>query len=160
MQPIVKADEVNNIHVSITHNQDFGVAIAFPEEHPMGIDIEDVNDKNLFPLKEQMTKAEWNVYRKLNLSEIQYATMLWTAKEALSKVFKTGLMTPFFIYEIANIRQTEWSTYISNFVNFPQYKAISYLHQRSVLTIVCPKNTEINPKNESLLHDWISEREG
>lgn len=157
MQPIVKGNKVNNIHVSISHNRDFGVAIAYPEEHPMGIDIEEVNDKNLYTLKEQLMVAEWNQSRELGLSEIQFATMLWTAREAISKVFKTGLMTPFPIYEISNIRQTDWNTYTSFFVNFAQYKAISHLHQRSVLTIVCPMNTEINIDNYRL-HYWISER--
>lgn len=56
-QPIVISNK-QNIQVSITHCEDYGAALAFPEAHPMGIDLEKINSSQNGVLAAQITEFE------------------------------------------------------------------------------------------------------
>jgi 4'-phosphopantetheinyl transferase len=89
-QPVVVSGK-HNLQVSITHCDDFGAALAFPETDPMGIDIERIGPAQRAALERQMTEAE---KERMNFLPVAYdmgITLLWTAKEALSKVLKLFL---------------------------------------------------------------------
>jgi len=140
-QPIVISSG-KNIQVSITHCEDYGTAIAFPEVHPMGIDLEKID-----PLKREVLAGEITAFEnKMIVSAvIQYdagLTLLWTVKEALAKVLKTGLMTPFEVFEISRINFCENFT-ICYFKNFAQYKAISFSIGNYMCSIVHPLKTDL-----------------
>lgn len=83
-QPIVVSSK-QNIQVSITHCDDFGAALAFPEAHPMGIDIEKINPNKRNVLERQITGGEKERISSCSLSYETGLTLLWTAKEALSE---------------------------------------------------------------------------
>src|SRR5690606_12688813 len=44
--PVVKNLPYSNIQVSISHCNERAVSLAFPEEHPMGIDVENVDNRH------------------------------------------------------------------------------------------------------------------
>jgi 4'-phosphopantetheinyl transferase len=141
-QPIVVSDR-QNIQVSITHSEDFGAALAFPEAHPMGIDLEIINSKQRTALEGQAT--EWEKQQIVSLSILHDVglTLLWTAKEALSKVLKTGLMTPFDIFEVSKIEL--YDHYIMCYYkNFPQYKVICFTISNYMCSIAYPLKTELH----------------
>lgn len=69
-------------------------------------------------------------------------TLLWTAKEALSKVLRTGLMTPFEIFEISKIEINDNYT-MCYYKNFTQYKAISFTVYKYMCSMVYPLKTRI-----------------
>lgn len=140
-QPVVICEK-RNTQVSITHCEDYGMAIAFPEVHPMGIDLEKID-----PLKRDVFAGQITAFENTLIvpAEIQYdvgLALLWTAKEALSKVLKTGLMAPFELFEVAKINFCE------NFItcyykNFSQYKAISFSIGKYMCSIVYPLKTDL-----------------
>lgn len=100
-QPIVSAPVGCNQQVSIAHSEDLGVAITFDQAHPMGIDVEVTDPSKIHVIASQMTEKELEI---LNSLDRQLGlTVAWTVKEALSKVLKCGLMTPFKVLEIAGI---------------------------------------------------------
>lgn len=138
-QPIVSA--AKNIQVSIAHSITFGAALAFPEEHPMGIDIEPINDKNLDAKLMQMTPEELALMAKYH-QQTPAATLLWTAKEALSKIMRTGFMTPFSLFEISSCK-IEGNFIYTYFKNFNQYQACSFLVNDHICSIVYPKQTKM-----------------
>lgn len=141
-QPIVVSDK-QNIQVSITHCDDFGAAIAFPEAHPMGIDIEKINPHTADVLKRQITEAE---EERIHLSVLSYElglTLLWTAKEALSKVLKTGLMTPFEVFEISKIEPHD-NYIMCYYKNFAQYRVISFTIANYMCSIAHPLKSELS----------------
>jgi len=141
-QPIVVSDQ-KNIQVSITHCDDFGAAIAFPEAHPMGIDIEMVNPSKTDVLTSQMTGAEEKIIRSSTLPYEIGCTLLWTAKEALSKIFKTGLTTPFELFEISKMEI--YDKYITCYYkNFAQYKVISFTIADYMCSIAHPLRSELD----------------
>lgn len=137
-QPIVVSNQ-QNIQVSITHSDNFAAALAFPEVHPMGIDLEKINLNQNEVLESQMTEAEKERIRFLSFSYSYETllTLLWTAKEALSKALKTGLMTPFQVFEISKIEFRD-DYIMSYYINFAQYKVISFIISNYVCSIVHP----------------------
>lgn len=140
-----------NIQVSITHSENFGAALAFPEAHPMGIDLEKINVQQRAALEEQVTQREKSKIASLSISYDMGLTMLWTVKEALSKVLKTGLMTPFEVFEICDARN--YDNYIlCYYKNFPQYKAISFAIRQYMCSIVYPLQTKLHFDTQFLLN--------
>jgi 4'-phosphopantetheinyl transferase len=144
-QPIVKFENPIphcNIQVSLTHSDNIAASIAFPEEHPVGIDYQVLDEDLYMVVESQLTHYELDLYKKLSLSKGKVLNVIWTAKEAISKVMKTGLMTPLFIYEIEKIMVYS-NKVISFFKNFPQYKAVSFIDEKKCLTVVIPRNSEM-----------------
>jgi 4'-phosphopantetheinyl transferase len=139
-QPIVKFPTSEPVGVSITHAGELACALAFPQIHPMGIDVERLDPKSLEAMKSQMLAEELRPEVLPQLSELVRCTVIWTAKEALSKVLKCGMMCPFSILETMELRQ-DTSRYVGYFRNFGQYKFHTWVVHDHVLTIVLPKWT-------------------
>jgi len=140
-QPVLYCpNNVNNIQVSISHVSNIAVSIAFPEEHPLGIDIERISEPTVEALKEKLLEKEIDLLPLVQLDKKTGLTMLWTVKESLSKVMKTGLTVPLSIYSVKKINIFE-SGFICEFDHFIQYKTFSWLIDHYICTICLPKNT-------------------
>lgn len=151
-QPIVRHPTRGNVQVSISHSNSWGAALAFPEEQPMGIDIEVVDPEKNGVLKSQMTVDEQNLAEILPHSRATQLTLLWTAKEALSKTIKSGLMTSFELFELQQIEVHDRSI-SSTFRHFRQYKAVSFFPNNAVCSIICPRRTDACFSIENLIHE-------
>jgi len=57
-QPLIYYAHEPNIQVSITHCEDFGAAVAFPELHPLSIDIEKVRPEKKGVIESQLTEDD------------------------------------------------------------------------------------------------------
>ena len=139
-QPIVKYPTPEPVGVSITHAGDLACALAFPQIHPMAIDVEWLEAKNLEAMKSQILPEELHSEALPQLPELVRCTVIWTAKEALSKVLKCGMMCPFSILETVELRQ-DAACYVGYFRHFGQYKFHAWVLQNHVMTIVLPKWT-------------------
>lgn len=142
--PVVKNFADQNIQVCISHCNNIGIALAFPEEHPMGIDIEKVNIDRIDTFKTTMSNEEIeliDLHHELSLS-LGY-TIIWTAKESLSKIFRTGLTINFKLLEIELLEKNNFF-YVSYFRNVSQYKAISFDLNGYICSIVIPQKTTID----------------
>lgn len=111
--------------VSIAHCGDWATAVAFPEEAPLGIDIEQVGMrilqlKNLF-----LTPMEIRLIQQLELPQEQGITMFWALKEALSKALKIGLTVQFELVEVSSIQPTI-SGWEGIFKHFPTFKGLCF----------------------------------
>jgi 4'-phosphopantetheinyl transferase len=142
-QPVLYLANEGNIQLSIAHTNEMGVAVVFPEGHPMGVDVETVDPKQSETIREILTSDELNKLGLINSDANKSLTLLWTMKEALSKVLKTGLMTPFHLYEIESVECKD-DIVICNFINFPQYKALSWLSGNHAWSIVLPRKSVLD----------------
>lgn len=140
MHPVVDS---NSVQVSITHCANFAAALAFSDRQLMGIDIEQVFEGRLEVLQSQMTDKEIRLIQSLPYPYESMLTLFWSAKEALSKVLKTGLTTPFSVFALKQIHD-ENGVFRSNFENFYQYETFSFLYDAFVCSITCPKGTVLN----------------
>lgn len=153
-QPIVRYPACRNAQVSISHTDEWGGAIAFPEEHPMAIDMEKINPDRKEAIQTHCTAEESRLIKSVPGSDILQLTLLWTVKEALSKVLKCGFMSPFTIFEVQRVEPAA-DCFIWTFKNFAQYKAVSCIiegtatleetapRERTACSIVTPKRTEV-----------------
>ena len=140
-QPVVKYKS-SLWDVSISHCAEWAVALAFPLVHPMGLDIETVDLGRINAMKSQFTLDENQWVRSKGPDfESTLSTVVWTVKEGISKLIKSGFMSPFSIYELdlKKLEATQPSMYVNYFRNFGQYKAVSLVSERHVLSLVLPK---------------------
>jgi len=141
-QPIISSAK-GNLQVSITHCEGYGAALAFPEAHPMGIDFEKIDVKKRRVFESQITKAEEESIDLLSIPLDTALTLLWSAKEALSKVLKTGFTTSFKVFEVSKIELYD-DYCMCLYKNFTQYKAITFTVGSYICAITCPLKTEMN----------------
>jgi len=139
-QPIVIHSDIQNTQISIAHSQHSAIAIAFPEHHPMGVDIETLDEDRLKIINTQLTESEKRLCVTPSVSELMLKTVLWTAKESLSKTIKTGLMTPPSIYEINTVTRNEDEFEIT-FKHFGQYKGVAVSFGGNVICVCMPKES-------------------
>lgn len=141
--PIVKCSEAKNVQVSISHSDTLGISIAFKESHPMGIDIEKINSDREKVLYSQISNNELELLQLIKEDNLYGYTTLWCAKEAMSKIIKTGMMLDFNFLEIKDIVREE-ETLCCTFKNFGQYKALCYSNNKYAIALVLPKNSVAN----------------
>lgn len=142
-QPVLYLAEGGNVQLSISHTTEMGIAVVFPEGHPMGVDVEAVNAEQTETIKGIITPNEKQKLPLIDAGADRSLTILWTIKEALSKVLKTGLMTPFHLYEIDNIEH-KGEIVVCSFINFPQYQSISWISNGHAWSVVLPKKSVLD----------------
>lgn len=160
-QPVLRASAGGGlgIGISISHSDEIACAVAFPEEHPMAVDVEGVAADRIPVIAGELTAAESALGLGLfpdPSGEALRHTVLWTAKEALSKTLRCGQMTPFAVFETQALarcpatgapvpddvlfRSDPWQ---GRYRHFGQYKFRSWADDRSVLTLALPRRTEL-----------------
>lgn len=141
--PILTVPGYSNLGITLSHSSNYCCALVFPEEHPMGVDIEESNLRNASVVKEQLTELECELIQSLPGSYEERLVMFWSAKEALSKILKTGLTTPMSIFEI---HQAAWNdeAVILEFRHFIQYKAILIIIEGYVFALALPRLSELD----------------
>jgi 4'-phosphopantetheinyl transferase len=145
--PLVRHPSPELAAITITHSHGRSCALAYPATHPMGLDLERLDPARLDILKEQVTSSEWSGVAAAG--ELAGHTLLWTAKEALSKALQCGLMAPIHVFAIERVcaGNGEWT---GDFTNFPQYKFQSAISGGFALSFVLPRETGL-----SLDWDWV-----
>ena len=139
--PVVRCPNMQNIQVSISHCDQIGFSIAFPEEHPMGIDVEKISIDKVNVVLSQLTEDEKKDLKTYN--NIKGFTALFSAKEALSKILRTGMMLDFKFLE-TEILKPKTNILECTFKHFGQYKALIYVQNEYVFSIALPKKTNVN----------------
>lgn len=137
-QPVVVSEGRPSLDVSISHAHETGVGLAFPRVFPMAIDIETIDPARHDVMRGQMTDAELE-----KLSEIECGfdrsvrlTILWCAKEALSKALGCGMTCPMKVMEVDDLAVSDYGV-TGTYQNFFQYRFHAMLFgHRQVLAIV------------------------
>jgi 4'-phosphopantetheinyl transferase EntD len=138
--PVVKYSVTRNLQVSISHCDGLGIALCHPEVHPLGVDVERTDKDNTTAIEEQLTAHELALVVTVPLQRPVACTMIWTMKEALSKILRTGLTMDLKLLEIQSLAK-EGELYISQFKHLIQYKAISCIAGAYVCSVVVPGRT-------------------
>jgi 4'-phosphopantetheinyl transferase len=141
--PIVKALGLSNLKICITHCDDIGMAIAYPEAHPIGVDIEKVNPARSAVIAGILSAGEKQLINLLPLSPDISSCSFWTIKEALSKIFMTGFTLNPEMLAIKTFDKAE-HLYVSTFEHTMQYKAVTSFFQSYVCSIVLPGKTTLD----------------
>ena len=127
--------------ITISHSGDLAVALAFPIGHPMGVDVEQIDPERLNTIQSVMSPRERAWADHSLRDQAVLSTLVWTAKEALSKTIGCGLMTPLEIFNLSDLQPTGPGTWEGWFENFAQYKFIGGANPAYVMSVVLPKRT-------------------
>jgi 4'-phosphopantetheinyl transferase len=130
------------IQISLSHSENRAVAVVFPEAHPLSIDIEKIEKERSFALQSSFSLEEQEKFQSLSCPLEKSFTLFWTAKEALSKVLKCGLMCALPILEIETLTPHS-SFFQSTFKNFKQYQAFSFLFSSFACSLLLPRRTSL-----------------
>jgi len=142
-QPLLEYPTANPPRFSLSHTHSHSVCLAFPQAHPMGIDMETITRDAAESVETVLTEKEKHLGVDVQENRVELYLQLWTIKEALSKVLQTGLTVPLEIYEVAEMRRIG-QYFESTFKNFMQYKAISFRWEGNICSIVLPQKTNFD----------------
>ncbi|MBV8338075.1 MAG: 4'-phosphopantetheinyl transferase superfamily protein, partial [Alphaproteobacteria bacterium] len=141
-QPVVRGASFHPIGVSITHCNTVACAVAFPDEHPMAIDVEPVDAHRAAVMERELAACEIRALEAIGCGAIVARAVCWTAKEALSKALRCGLTCPCSLLAITRVLAAEGRV-AGEFENFGQYRFESSIRHDLVLTLVLPRRTRL-----------------
>ncbi len=74
-----------------------------------------------------------------------FSVVIWSAKESLSKILKTGFTTSLDLFQIATakILEGESNNFLLDYSNFMQYKSMVFATAGHACSITFPKNSLI-----------------
>jgi len=136
-QPVVRGGGPEPVDVSITHSDARACALAFPAAMPMGLDVEELDPERAAVMESQLAQAERAMVRAVTHSDLLGFTLVWTAKEALSKALRCGLTVPFDVLALDRIEVGPWG-FTGRFRNFGQYAFHVWTRPGWVLSLVLP----------------------
>jgi phosphopantetheinyl transferase len=128
--------------ISIAHSYGIAVAATASFGHPIGIDIERLSGRDVDVLAASFTSDETKRLIKLGVGTAALYCG-WTIKEALAKILRCGLMTPLHVLEIRQVTQRSDYNLEAEFLNFPQYKARTWMFPGFAMTLALPARTEM-----------------
>ena len=151
--PVVRYRSLENVQVSISHTDQVGLALAYPESHPLGVDTERVDRDRIASVEGELDHREHLLLGDLTLPHPVGLTLLWTIKESLSKVLRTGLTLDMKLAAVKSLVRVD-NVWIGHFRNFGQYKSLSVVTSTQVCSIVLPDktSTDLTP----LIDSWKS----
>lgn len=141
--PLVRYPSHHVPFVCITHDDAYAISIAYPDVHPMSIDLESIQKDKIPVIKSQCSQGEIKLFNNTNMPEEVFYAMLWTIKEAISKAIRCGLTIPLKLLSIKNFNHINDSLYVSKFTNFGQYKAYSFILNKHVFSLALPMKSEL-----------------
>lgn len=131
-------------NLSLSHSHGMAAALVFSREHPMGIDLEKIDEKHTEVVAAEMTSQERDIFAGLGLKGALPYTLNWTIKEAYSKAIGVGLTTPFKVMEVKEIqghKQVYFETWLRN---FHQFRVHSWVLNGYVCSIAVPYKTKLS----------------
>jgi len=153
-QPVVKSDLRDVPEISMSHSGPYGASLVFPAGQQFGLDLECIHDRGSRSeaILSRLTDHEFRLLKQIGLDEKESDLLyiIWTMKEALSKVLRCGLTLPFKALELKTLERK--GDYLhGNFTHFTQYRALGEAHGELALSMVFPWKSQIFLADGSLL---------
>lgn len=141
-QPVVRAGSIGPVGVSLAHSQRVACAVAYSELHPLAIDVEDPLPSRDDVIKTQLDPEELDRAAAAWPAGPSHCTMIWTAKEALSKILRCGMTCPFELLAVKEL-YAAGGLFGGQFANFTQYRFQTWVMGASIVSLVLPRNSEL-----------------
>ncbi len=141
-QPVLACTEAASVCVSLAHSQGLAVALAFEAGHPMGVDLEAIDDRHTSTLQSQLSETERLLGYGNADTLLELSTHLWCAKEAVAKAMRTGLTVPAYLLEASAVRNSQRGLRVE-FGSLPQFAAEVVTDGNYSLAIGLPRLTQV-----------------
>jgi 4'-phosphopantetheinyl transferase len=139
-QPIYYSENTAPAYISISHTDSLGACTASQIEHPITIDIEEIDGSQTKNMLKLFTSNEINLIGSSKINSTELATILWSAREALSKILTCGFTASPHVLEVSTVENHDTYT-TTTFQHFKQYSCSSFTVDNHILSIVHPKNS-------------------
>jgi len=145
-QPLVRHPRAEGIDVTLSHSHGLAVALAYPAESPLGVDLETVSEvaAGTILAELQLSAAEKAWLAARTIDEATACGVLWTAREALGKSMKIGLNCPLGVLSLGQLEPAGAAAWDCRYANFPQSRCLSQAIDGRVLSIALPSETELS----------------
>lgn len=137
-QPVVHGPA--SMAVSIAHTRDCATALAFPTELFAGVDMERLRPDSQHAIRSQMTAHERQTLAASSVPEAMQLTLAWSAKEALSKALRMGLLLPFRELGLSGVTyRAALDAWMMTFRLTPSLVVYAGLHGDEALALALPQ---------------------
>ena len=148
-QPLVQHPRAGRIEVTMSHSHGLAVALAYPGELPMGVDLETVSAAAAGTIlgELQLSAEEKTWLAKAAIGEEGACGVFWTAREALGKSMKSGLNCPLGILALEHIEAAGAAgaaAWQAHYKNFPQSQCLSQAIKGRILSLAMPIGTRLS----------------
>lgn len=147
-QPVA---EGRDRRITITHCGERGVAAAYDPRLLAGVDLEAVSERHADAMSRVTTDHERRLMEGLEADRPTALTVLWTAKEAMSKAIQTGFTASMDLFETGEIT-VRGAGFVSGFRHFPQFVALSSVVREQALTLALPRKAVSGQAEQALMH--------
>ena len=154
-QPVIRCKKNISSQISLSHCDNIGIAIVFPDTLIVGVDIEKVNIQRYHLLRKLISDSEKSILLEESESNIKMLTVMWSVKEALSKCIKTGFTIPMSFFEIKNLSHKN-EVFTGHFIHFIQYQYVAFEQDNYVIAIVYPSQMQMKIPDKILGGGHIS----
>ncbi len=137
-QPVVEG--VKHCCISISHTETMAAAIAFPEKHLMGVDVEQLEDVSNAAKFIDFQNHEHLLIQRLGVPN--GPAILWSSKEAVGKAMRTGLTLPLETFAVNSVLEIK-SGYLVLFKNILQFKCLNFVLGSHVVSIALPEKSDL-----------------
>lgn len=141
-QPLLETVHMRKPGLSISHSGAMAACVVFDEAHPMAIDVEKIEPARAASIAGLLSQQELAMCRQTAENSTRAYMRLWSMKEALSKVLKTGLSADFRVLELESLAR-HGQIMTGCFTNFVQYKALSWVEREYVWALVLPAQSAL-----------------
>lgn len=146
-QPLVRHARAGGVDVTVSHSHGMAVALAFPAEWPIGIDLERVSaqsaDTVLGELDASAAEQAWIDTGAAD--RVTACGVLWSAREALGKSMKIGLNCPLGILALGEIAAAGTAAWAGTYSYFPQSRCLSQTSGGRALSLAVPREITLDP---------------
>lgn len=146
-QPLVQHPRAAGDEVTVSHSHGLAVALAYPAEYPMGIDLETISTVAaqvvIGELEASPPELTWLATGGVDAPTA--CCVLWTAREALGKALKIGLNSPLGMLALTEIRAgNEDGSWAGRYLNFPRCRCQSWVAGGRVLSLAMQNETQLS----------------
>ena len=147
-QPLVHHPRAGGTHVSVSHSHGLAVALAFPAQYPMGIDLETVAAVSAATIIPELgaSPPELTWLATGGADDATACCVLWTAREALGKSLQTGLNSPLGVFSLGEIRAAGDGSWVGQYLNFPRCQCLSQVKGGRVLSLALPGEAALSAR--------------
>ncbi|OMF96017.1 4'-phosphopantetheinyl transferase superfamily protein [Paenibacillus sp. FSL R7-0273] len=148
-QPVVSG---SSRKITVTHCDSLGAALAFDQRLLAGVDIELISEQARDALRRITSVEEERLSSgpQQDMGQTAFLTLLWTAKEAMSKVLLTGFTVATELFEVKTLERRKYGV-VGRFCNFPQFLSLSVLREEYIFSMVLPAKAFAPGEEDRLL---------
>ena len=123
--------------VSLSHVNGRGVAIAFPADAQIGLDLELIDPKRAETVRKgvPLSAAEERWLKTISLPDATALLLLWTARESLGKALGTGLACKWETLALREIEPAGDGVFAGRFLHQPQFRCVSWVGPDAVMSL-------------------------